>query len=122
MDRGAWWAAVHGIARDGHDLVTKPPLTHKLARGPNIWTVTLPSSLQSFMLLAALCWRWWISGVGLCYVSWRHRYSCRSLKTVTIFNEVKSCALHYSSSGFMYKFPTCKRVPFKSMLVSSVHS
>ena len=25
MDRGAWWATVHGAARVGHDLVTKPP-------------------------------------------------------------------------------------------------
>ena len=25
MDRGAWWAAVHGLVRVGHDLVTKPP-------------------------------------------------------------------------------------------------
>ena len=27
MDRGAWWATVHGVARVGHDLVTKltPP-------------------------------------------------------------------------------------------------
>ena len=25
MDRGAWRATVHGIARVGHDLVTKPP-------------------------------------------------------------------------------------------------
>ena len=25
MDRGAWWATVHGIARVGHDLETKPP-------------------------------------------------------------------------------------------------
>ena len=25
MDRGAWQATVHGIARVGHDLVTKPP-------------------------------------------------------------------------------------------------
>ena len=23
MDRGAWWATVHGIARVGHDLVTR---------------------------------------------------------------------------------------------------
>ena len=23
-DRGAWWAIVHGVARVGHDLVTKP--------------------------------------------------------------------------------------------------
>ena len=25
MDRGAWWAAVHGVTRVRHDLVTKPP-------------------------------------------------------------------------------------------------
>ena len=23
---GAWWATVHGVARVGHDLVTKPPI------------------------------------------------------------------------------------------------
>ena len=29
MDRGAWWAPVHGVTRVGHNLVTKPspPLT-----------------------------------------------------------------------------------------------
>ena len=25
MDRGAWWATVHGIAGVRHDLVAKPP-------------------------------------------------------------------------------------------------
>ena len=25
IDRGAWQAAVHGVARVGHDLATKPP-------------------------------------------------------------------------------------------------
>ena len=25
MARGVWWAAVHGIARVGHNLATKPP-------------------------------------------------------------------------------------------------
>ena len=25
MDSGAWWATVHGVARVGHDLATKPP-------------------------------------------------------------------------------------------------
>ena len=25
MDRGAWQAMVHGVARTGHDLATKPP-------------------------------------------------------------------------------------------------
>ena len=26
MDRGAWQAIVHGVARVGHNLVTKPPV------------------------------------------------------------------------------------------------
>ena len=25
MDRGAWWATVHGVTRVKHDLATKPP-------------------------------------------------------------------------------------------------
>ena len=25
VDRGVWWATVHGVIRVGHDLVTKPP-------------------------------------------------------------------------------------------------
>ena len=25
MDRGAWWATVHRVARVGHNLATKPP-------------------------------------------------------------------------------------------------
>ena len=25
MDRGAWRATLHGVARVGHDLATKPP-------------------------------------------------------------------------------------------------
>ena len=25
MDRGAWWATVHGVASVGHNIVTKPP-------------------------------------------------------------------------------------------------
>ena len=25
MDRGAWWATVHGVTRVRHDLVTRPP-------------------------------------------------------------------------------------------------
>ena len=25
MDRGAWWASVHGVLRVRHDLVTEPP-------------------------------------------------------------------------------------------------
>ena len=30
MDRGAWQATVHGIARVRHDLATKPPSPHKV--------------------------------------------------------------------------------------------
>ena len=28
MDRGAWWATVHGVTRVGYNLATKPPHLH----------------------------------------------------------------------------------------------
>ena len=34
MDRGAWQATVHGVARFGHDLATKPP--------PQAWNLEAP--------------------------------------------------------------------------------
>ena len=37
MDRGAWQATVHGVARVGHNLATKPP--------PNI--LSYPTSTNS---------------------------------------------------------------------------
>ena len=36
MDRGAWQATVHGVARVGHDLVTKPPRTNKFLLGKEL--------------------------------------------------------------------------------------
>ena len=27
IDRGTWWATVHGVARVGHNLATEPPST-----------------------------------------------------------------------------------------------
>ena len=30
MDRGDWWAIVHGVIRVGHDLVTKPLLCYAM--------------------------------------------------------------------------------------------
>ena len=34
MDRGAWWATVHGVTRVGHDLATKPLNHHHLFLDP----------------------------------------------------------------------------------------
>ena len=35
MDRGAWQATVHGIARVGHDLMTiPPPVSNRLPGNP----------------------------------------------------------------------------------------
>ena len=31
MDRGTWLATVHGVARVGHNLETKPPFIHVVA-------------------------------------------------------------------------------------------
>ena len=30
MDKGAWWVTVHGIARVGNNLVTKPSMTNDI--------------------------------------------------------------------------------------------
>ena len=35
MDRGTWWATVCGVARVGHDLVTKQQLQIMYNRGQN---------------------------------------------------------------------------------------
>jgi len=36
MDRGAWWATVHGVARVEHNSATKPPsLGYKLTGSVN---------------------------------------------------------------------------------------
>ena len=39
-DRGAWQATVHGVARMGHDLVTKPPLPPKKCNSTNQASIT----------------------------------------------------------------------------------
>ena len=47
MDRGAWRAEVHGVARVGHDLVTKPspPL-------PSMDTLVCSALLLGWFMLA----------------------------------------------------------------------
>ena len=38
MDRGAWQATVHGIARVGHNLATKPP-------PPSLWQLGMDTAI-----------------------------------------------------------------------------
>ena len=52
IDRGAWWATVHGIARVGHDWATKPPTTTIHHR----FTISAISFL-SFFLSCHIMWR-----------------------------------------------------------------
>ena len=46
MDRGGWQATVHGVARVGHDLATKPPPPPYMKEAETViqerWHVTLP--------------------------------------------------------------------------------
>ena len=39
MDRGAWWATVHGVPGIGHNLATKPPPPPHLVKIPinQVW-------------------------------------------------------------------------------------
>ena len=53
MDREAWWAAVHGVTRVRHDLVTKPPLPSEIEPAPpalegTALTIGLPGKFLIF--------------------------------------------------------------------------
>ena len=45
MDREAWWAIVHGVARVGHKLVTKPPPPDLIFIFINTCRMTMRSSV-----------------------------------------------------------------------------
>ena len=51
MDRRAWWATVHGVARVGHDLATKPPPSPGL---PSVSKVILQTTGGGLGQVAAL--------------------------------------------------------------------
>ena len=55
MDRGVWPAAVHGVARVGHDLATKPPPSRQYPKlSP---TKKLPTHLPSGKIpYKLMCW------------------------------------------------------------------
>ena len=58
MDRGAWWVAVHGAARVGHDWVTKPPPFFSAFP----WMVFRPLSILVFLFwtyadMVMILWR-----------------------------------------------------------------
>ena len=52
MDRGAWQAIVHGVARVGQNLVTKLPdlIQNKIAL-----VIILPHSYRQLQIIAVLC-------------------------------------------------------------------
>ena len=59
MDRGTWQVTVYGVARVGHDLVTKPPAGwySSYQNSLNIGDATHPSqSLARGLILGAAYW------------------------------------------------------------------
>ena len=61
MERGAWWATVHGVTRVGHNLMTKPPSPHvnfKFLNYPFPWV------LSEFRVQTELVAHWWGSWRG----------------------------------------------------------
>ena len=54
MDRGAWWATVHGVARVGHDLATKTE-THLHFTICFLYVLCLFKICRLFLLLPFLC-------------------------------------------------------------------
>ena len=82
MDRGAWRATVHGVARVGHNLATKPPYAKKWSSSNKPAPCSLmPSPMQSLLGTDALllncrsrqkigtsCWVWLHEGKGNSYL------------------------------------------------------
>ena len=67
MDTGAWWTTVHGVARAGQDLATKPPSPPSITVMSFliIFKVCCTSSLNSWFVcvcgFSQLCWVIWFT-------------------------------------------------------------
>ena len=59
MDRGAWRATVHGVARVGYDLATEPPNHHHRLLSIRVICVLCPDCLMGWVLER----RHWFSGL-----------------------------------------------------------
>ena len=60
MDRGAWQATVHGVAKVGHDLVTKPlpPLVFPVViYRRESWTTKKAKHQRADAFKLEKCWR-----------------------------------------------------------------
>ena len=56
MDRGAWWAAIHGVTRVGHDLATSPPPPKRNYNlWPRLFCLFLSWSRTSYIICRAQC-------------------------------------------------------------------
>ena len=73
MDRGAWWATVHGVARGRQDLATKPPPPSGL--GSQVWWRLFSHSLVWIRKPSWVTWHmspassdssgsWWLTGMS----------------------------------------------------------
>ena len=84
MDRGTWQATIHGVARVGHDLATKPPHVKKgsFSNKPAPCSL-MPSPVQSLLGTEALllncrsrqkigtsCWVWLHGGTSYLRKCW----------------------------------------------------
>ena len=54
LDRGAWWAPVHGVIRVGHDLMPKPPTTSTFYWAENLCEIRIISRDLTFELVQLL--------------------------------------------------------------------
>ena len=79
MDRGAWWATVHGVTRVKHDLVTKPPTWELDIKDSSYNCRTVLFSFQfcpffkkNLFFGQAECGIWFPSqGLKLCPLHWK---------------------------------------------------
>ena len=77
MDRGAWWATVHGVARVRHDLATKPPPTLLTQLNRRHRMSVLLASLHPFCFFFLRFMCLFLAVLGLCWCVGAFS-SCRS--------------------------------------------
>ena len=68
VDRGAWWATVHGVPTVGHDLLTKPhygfPQDIKCSSPCSAWDLVYPGYMHTFLYIQLpmfhVNWSWYV--------------------------------------------------------------
>ena len=120
MDRGAWWATVHGLQRVGHDLATKQqqPSSY-LIKCPSAW-ICLIRRDKAFLARSLLKWCYdlypclcvisegaWVQFVPLMIsilITWLRCWMIE-LSTVNVFSHLSWINILWGGTLRLFKYP-----------------